>query len=354
MNKKIGILTFQDTTNFGSALQTFGLWYAVHNLGYDVEIIDYICERIHYKEVSSFKKNCLSLKKIIVYLIYNKPKYKNIYKFLYQNSKISEKKYNLQNISVTNELYDLFLVGSDIIWSPSLTYDYTYFLDFVNDDKKKFAFASSVGNKLKEEEKIKVKELINKFQKIAVREIQSKQWLEELCNKKIDIVCDPTMLLTKEEWLRFVGKRIIKRKYVLVYFNDDNNNCLTAAVEYAKKNNLEVYYINYGRRKANTKNISPLTIEEFLSLIFYSEHTFTASYHGLLFSVYFNKPFIYFKRNPVSRMESLAEILEIQNQDGENIDIAKYNPEINWLKINNNVDKFRKKSINKLKEIVGE
>ena len=135
MKKKIGILTFQDTTNFGSALQTFGLWESVNKLGYDVEIIDYICEKIHDAEIPSFKNNKTSLKKILVYLIYGhyyKTKYKNIYKFLYQNSKVSKRKYNMQNINQTNSLYDLFLVGSDIVWSPTLTDDYTYFLDITS------------------------------------------------------------------------------------------------------------------------------------------------------------------------------------------------------------------------------
>ena len=71
MNKKVGILTFQDTANFGSALQTYALWKTVNDLGYDCEIINYICEKINLKEVPRLSK-CKNLKEIICFLLYGK------------------------------------------------------------------------------------------------------------------------------------------------------------------------------------------------------------------------------------------------------------------------------------------
>ncbi len=349
MKNKIGILTFQDSSNFGSALQTYALWKKVNDYGYDCEIIDYICDEIKKNELPSIKLgNIKEIKETIAWFIYGKYYYKkhnNIFNFLTTNAKMSKDKYYKNNISLTNKIYDTFLVGSDIVWSPELTGEYTYFLDFVNKDKKKISFSSSVGNPFNQEEKKNVKKLISSFEHIAVRESQSKEWIEEISHKKIEVVCDPTMLLTEKEWDNFIGKRIIEEKYVLVYFNDHIGKCLNDAIEYANNNNLKVYFINYGRKKSKFETIRPTTIEEFLNLIKYAECVFTASYHGLLFSIYFNKNFLYYNRAHKSRMESLAKILGIEGQDGSKVDIFKYKFDISWNKINEKVDKFREKSL---------
>lgn len=48
---KIGLLTFHDTTNFGSLLQTFGLYKKILDLGYDIEVVDYQCKSIMKREI---------------------------------------------------------------------------------------------------------------------------------------------------------------------------------------------------------------------------------------------------------------------------------------------------------------
>lgn len=357
MNKKVGILTFQDSSNFGSALQTYGLWKKVKELGYEPEIIDYICEKIQKNELpEKIKwKNLKNIKKNITTLLFSKfyfIKHDNLYRFLKENAVITDQKYYTSNIKDTNIKYDQFLVGSDIVWSPSLTEDYSYFLNFVVEEKKKISFASSVGNALTTLEKEKIKPLINRFQTVTVREIQSKEWIEELYHNDVKVVCDPTMLLKREEWEKFAGKRIISEKYVLVYFNSKNNKCLNDAIQYAKKNHLKVYYINYGIKKANFKTIRPETIEDFLSLMLYAEHIFTASYHGLLFSLYFNRPVLFYNRAHKSRMISLSKILEIEDKNGDEIDINKYQVNNDFKKINNKIEQFRKESIDVLEEML--
>lgn len=359
MKKKVGILTFQDSSNFGSALQTYGLWKTVKDLGYDPEIIDYICEKIQNSEVPQ-KINWFDIKKIkenIITCIFKKYyviKHDNLYQFLKTKAKITMQKYDIHNIKETNSKYDQFLVGSDIVWSPTLTEDYSYFLDFVSENKKKIAFASSVGNPFTSQEKRNVKPLLKRFQMIAVREIQSKEWIEELSDKKVKVVCDPTMLLTSKEWNLFAGKRIIHEDYVLVYFNSKNNKCLNDAIAYAKKNHLSVYYIHYGIPKKCFKTIRPETIEEFLSLILYAKHIFTASYHGLLFSLYWNRPVLFYNRAHQSRMISLAKLLEIEDKNGDQIEIDQYQENFDFVKVNHKIEQFRKKSITILQEMLNQ
>lgn len=358
MRKKIGIITFQDSANFGSALQTYGLWYKINELGYDCEIIDYICEKIKDNELphKTSWRDLRTPKKVILNLLFRRfyyRKHDNINIFLKNNAKLSAC-YDIKTIKKTNNIYNHFVVGSDIVWGLSLTNDYTYFLDFVDKKNKKDSFASSVGDPLTLEEKMKIAPLLNDFMHINVREQQSKEWLQDICNKNIDVVCDPTMLLMKEQWIKFVGKRIIKRNYVLVYFNSKDDKCLKDAIKYAKKNNLEVYFINYGIQKSKFKTIRPETIEDFLSLIFYANHVFTASYHGLLFSLYFNVPVLFYNRAHKSRMVSLARMLGITSKNGDEIDIDVYRANDDWKNINYKIADFRNYSITKLKELLNE
>ena len=56
---KIGIITFHDTTNFGSLLQTYGLYKKISDFGYDCDIINYQCENIVKREIPQSFKFCV-------------------------------------------------------------------------------------------------------------------------------------------------------------------------------------------------------------------------------------------------------------------------------------------------------
>lgn len=54
--------------------------------------------------------------------------------------------YSQSSIQNSNEIYDLFISGSDQVWNMKLNReDYNYFLKFVKDDSKKIAYAASFG-----------------------------------------------------------------------------------------------------------------------------------------------------------------------------------------------------------------
>ena len=182
---KVGLLTFHNTNNFGSYLQTYGLYKTVIDMGYDCEIIDYQCEAIVKRENIEKRKLSLNIRGILKDIIVNRvlrKKYKNLFNWLRLHSKISQN-YSKASIMTSCLNYDRILVGSDIVWGMDIIEgDTTYFLDFCNDKNKKLAFASSVGNPWSESDKYIIKPLLKDFNKIAVREDESAQWVEELTN----------------------------------------------------------------------------------------------------------------------------------------------------------------------------
>lgn len=351
--KKIGMLTFCDNTNYGSWLQTYGLYKAVKSLGYDIELIDYHRDNLPCTEIvtcsgivelwNRHKGACLSIimntLKIEFHFKRDKEKY----------MELSKKKYTRKNVRSLNCECDMFLVGSDLVWDIRNAQNYTFMLDFATASKKKIAYGASYGyEKIPNSEKNKFKKYLGRFQKISVREKNSKEELENLLHMQVEHVCDPTMLLSNDEWKKFVQKNKQKEKYVLIYMPDEKGKLVKMAQRYSRISHCKVITIN---RFSGDGNICPLNVQEFLTLIYHAEKIFTASYHGLLFSVYFEKDFAYSNRKPINRMQSVAEILGIEEYEisSKDFDLGK---NVDYTSIKQNEQNFRKKSKNILENIL--
>ena len=354
---RIGLITFHSSNNFGSVLQAYGLYRAVRDFGVDIKIIDYTCEKNFNNEIPHFPKltinpyNCLL--GVARWIISPKRKrYIELQKFLRKHAQLTRRLERSELKKLSSE-FDLFLIGSDMVWEMDLNGgDLTYFLDFENNPSKKIAFASSVGFPWNDKEKGIIKPLLSQFKHIAVRETASANWIEELIGTRSPVVCDPTMLLTREEWITFVSNKRPEEKYVLTYFETDNGDCLDSAIKIAAKNKIKVKRIDVGTKRATEYEvIRPTSIQEFLSLIYYAEAVVTASYHGILFSLYFNKPLVFYLRRQTSRVETLLEKLEIGNCDGRFVDINNL-PKIDYEKINIGIEDYRKESLRYLKRFI--
>ena len=70
--KKVGLLTYHHTTNFGSLLQTFALYKTITEIGYPCEIIDYRNEAVEQREFIKKLYQCRSLREIKHHLQYSK------------------------------------------------------------------------------------------------------------------------------------------------------------------------------------------------------------------------------------------------------------------------------------------
>ena len=119
-NQRVGILTFHRTTNFGSVLQTYGLYKIIQNLGYDPEIIDYRCPAIERREQIQRSKRALSLKGMAKEIFFQPTitKKKNeLLSFVSDNMRMSIPYYP-DTIKEAAQHYDKIIVGSDIFIAP--------------------------------------------------------------------------------------------------------------------------------------------------------------------------------------------------------------------------------------------
>lgn len=349
---KIGILTFQRTSNFGSMLQAFALCKAVRDLGYDCDIVDYTCVAVEDRE--ALHPKFTSLRAIAKFLLFDRKliaKGKELLAFINKQKMLSEKRYSKSELKKACEAYDIFLVGSDIVWDPKITNnDLTFFLDFVPEAKGKIAFASSLGKEpeIGSEFWTAAFNNLKKFDGVAVREQSTAKSFSEQLAKNVEWVCDPTMLLSVEDWNLVTSEKYKEENYVLVYFN--SGTALDDAIAYAKKINAKVYVINYGLPIKGTKNISVKTLEDFLSLIKYAKCVFTGSYHGFLFSIYFKRDFWFYNRAHAERMLSLAGKMGLLSRDRGNAELA-FN-HIDYQYVTPKVVEFRQQSLSWLKNAI--
>ena len=350
---RIGLLTFHDTTNFGALLQTFGLYRKLNDLGYDCKILNYQCANIIKREIPAkfqFSLNFKALAKEILVKSKYRRRYAEMHAFSERYMPKVTQPYNRSSVFNVKEQFDTYLLGSDMLWGLDVTgEDYTYFLDFVPEQISRCSFGTSIGKEWTEKQLLKIKPLVCKFKYISVREDYTSEKLKALLDHDCDVVCDPTMLLTSEEWKEFVSSRYKNKKYVLVYFESEGNKNLQDAREYAAREDLKVYYICAGfSHISGVKKIFPTTVEDFLSLFYYAEAVFTASFHGMLFSLYFNKKLVYYNRRPAYRMITTAKKLEVEHLEGTCLDIRTGFPSIDYLKVNAKIASYRTLSIKKL------
>lgn len=359
---KIGTLTYHDTTNYGAVLQAYALQNKIQDLGYDCEIIDYKCDTITKRyEIIELRKS-KSLKQFVKSLLSNTNKRKLKEKFVNFNKtyqKISSKSYDKSNINNANNDYDKFVVGSDQVWNLELSgEDTTYMLDFVNDDSKKKSYAASFGYCSIPDKYIeKTKKYLSSFENILVREEQGKKIIKDKLNKESEITLDPTLLLNKNEWDSLISNddKLMKKDYILLYIIAPNDEIINFAKKLAKKKHCKILYINHSIFNVfGTKNIKSAGPCEFLKYIKNAKYVVTTSFHGVAFSVNFEKQFFYAlsseSNNFNSRIENLVDILKLQDRKIDK-KIEEYN-DIDYNRVSPILEKERKLSINKLKKVL--
>ena len=237
---KIGILTASRTDNNGTDLQALAMQNLFYRMGAkDVEIIDYICNKIDTSRCIKINAHNLFYLPVILYNRYAHRKFRKL------NFKKSEKTYNADNLHTVP--YNTIVVGSDQIWNLDLTgNDLSFYLPFTNKNVKKYAYAASLGTAKTEkwEKKHHIKDLLCDFTEISVRETTGVNALSRIGIKSQHDL-DPILMGRKEDWLQFITPAIRKR-YILLYLVGYNPMAIEHAQILAKRKGLDVIMLNPG------------------------------------------------------------------------------------------------------------
>lgn len=313
---KIGILTYHRTLNYGACLQAVATRVVLENMGHEVYYVDY-WPKYHKDTYSLFNWTKLKrdnwgqrVKDIASYIRDWKGAKKRINAFqTFLNEYIIPycKPYN------QDEDYDVVIYGSDQIWRKQLGLNnhinWVYFGENSLNSHKQISYAASMGDiNLNEEELVKIKECLSKFEHIGVREENIYSILKSLHLPNVEMTLDPTFLLTSDQWDAIIHtKRLIKEPYALIYqlkpaFTTEEiiNDC--------KRRGLKPVFIqsrfNYKNAKEDWNTVTP---NQFVSLIKHADFCYVASFHGLAFSIIYNKQFFASFRKASNRAETLLK-----------------------------------------------
>lgn len=363
--KKVGITTLNGYINYGNRLQNYALQEVLKSLNFSVETI--------WVKVPYEKYNNTSINEIFTLLIkspskkikllmnrkYKKYKDERIEKFkCFSNNYINETNYVIDENNIMNEelkKFDYFVTGSDQVWNPAYNYGSSiYFLTFA-EKHKRITYAPSFGvSEISPEYIEKYKEWISSMHRLSVREDDGAKIIKELTGREATVLVDPTLLLTKEKWLSIAkeANNKPKGKYLLTYFLGGVPSQYKKQIKkIVKENNLEV--INLGDiREKETYRTGP---SEFIDYINSCSIFCTDSFHGAVFSILMEKPFIVYERmgtslSMFSRIETLLKKFNLESRKAENIKTNEDVFNIDYSHVPKILEFERKKAFDYLKE----
>lgn len=356
----IAILTFQRAYNYGTAFQAYALQYVLQNiLNCNVEIVDYECPFINdlYKPLRLDRRNAnvikAILKSILQYPI-KKRRYNNFNNFLNKHFNLTEK-VDKKSIKKLNDNFDMFIVGSDQIWNDEITgFDETYYLDFVNEDSKKYAYSASFGySEISEAQINKLSEFLNKFANISAREKSAASIISKCTGKFPPITLDPTLLVDRQVWKQLAVNPVGDEKYILVYTIQPPVKLLDFALDLKRKTGLKIIYLNDQIKKIKGMHYkSGVSPEEFLGYFNNAEYILSNSFHGTVFPIIFKKKFfveLEAKTQINIRSQNLLNFLELSSRSELVID--NIDQPIDWVNVNNKIEKLKDYSFEYLKKI---
>lgn len=336
--KSIGIITIHKIYNYGSALQAYALQKACEDLGYKVEIIDYNYPNQAHSNNKYTVRGAQPNEPRWIKMLYALDlirQHRGISAFVGKYQHLSPKQYDSPEILKADApQYDVYITGSDQLWNPRhCNGDPAFMLHFAPNGALKISYAASISaNKLPDELHPLYKELLSRYEHIAVRENSGVQVIKEITGKDATVVLDPTLLLNKEQWNEIASpKRQFKKKYILCYFLNYTFNAFPYVDELAQYMQIQTGYEIVRVARPPHHLFTPHTYykvgaspEEFLALVRDAEMVLTTSFHGTAFAVNYGKPVftVVQERNAsdsrqVSLMHNLgldAQILSIKDE----------------------------------------
>lgn len=309
---KVGIITIIDNDNYGNRLQNYATTSFLKQMDIEVETIR---NDARFNSKSRFVVN----------------KIKNIFKKDKENQNINRIKkfdefnenivFSLNSVNAFTKLdnYDYVIVGSDQVWNPNFgRLRYVDLLKFI-DSKKRISFSASFGvSDIPRKLKYYAGRALKQFKAISVRENTGKKIVEEISGRSdIEVLVDPTMLLTAEEWDKVSKKpgMLKYKKYILNYFLGKlSEKRMDEIKRIAEENDCEI--INILDKESPFYECGP---SEFLYLEKNAFLICTDSFHSSVFAILYNVPFLVFERedsmaNMNSRLDTLLSKFELDDR----------------------------------------
>ncbi|ATD08970.1 polysaccharide pyruvyl transferase family protein [Pseudoalteromonas piscicida] len=346
---KVLVLTFPLINNYGGIIQAYALMKVLTELGFEpvlanlrpesdiLAVTKYVIKRCFLPFSSKHKGSSLNIAD---------PKIKSFIK-----EEISPKTEAIYNFNQLKKLldrneYSCCIVGSDQVFAKLgyPRFEDIYSLGFVNDKVTKIAYAASFGGGEFQGSANKVNyhsKSLKKFKAISVREESGVEVCERTFDVQAEHVLDPTIIIDKSYYIDIIEKYTCERNEgkLFSYILDKENKDYTFIEKVASEKGLELKEVNDGNDSKEKVNI-----EEWLNYIYSSDYIVTDSFHGVVFSIIFNKPFSCIINNKRGADRFLS-LLKLVNLESRILDEHFVDHEIDWHGVNKVLSLLRLNSI---------
>lgn len=322
--KKIQIYTYKHS-NYGAVLQAYALQkYLKNTFEVDVKVVDFTTDA-HLKSDRLIKSTGGIIERIVISLsniLHSSELKRRIRRTISFKEKYYDqtKRYvSVVDLINNNPSADIYITGSDQVFNPNSIYMPVYYLGFKKGNGIKVAYAPSFGiSNFTPDVTEKIQPYIDDFDFISCRETVGADYLSSIVGRKVPVVCDPTLLLTLEEWGEIAKQPSISQKYILVYEINGGDKIIKLAKKISIETGLPIICITsktYKNYKV-LKQVYDAGPAEFVGWFKDADYVVTDSFHGTIFSWIFRKMFFYFLAYEAtsSRARTLLKHLECENR----------------------------------------
>ena len=385
---RIGIMTYYAVHNFGAALQAYALQQNIERFGAKAELLRFY--DTHNESISlsngfsSLKRSLVSLilknKELRSNFIWHFPRYVRLKRFTRPNANgfdsflkeylhtSIEPYYEYEDLIESNKRYCGFIAGSDMVWTPIGQNLSAYFLQFA-DKEKRFSYAPSMTgcHIFSEDDATNIKEYLKGMDFISCREQEGIDYVKKTIGRDATLVVDPTLLFSKEDWCKELNILILKpaKPYILCYnFGGLPQKIEQEVYRIAKEKNMDVRYVPLSHKESDSElklgHFGPYGPREFVELFLNASFCVTNTFHGFLFSLISENPFVVVHREKnnawkanETRISNLMDILGITERYIElDADITENFLTLDYSKLNEKIAERRQSSLAYLKNVV--
>lgn len=365
---KIGILTFPLRTNYGGLLQAYALQTVLKRMDHEVWMIRRE-GRQHgiIKYLRKLKAKIKLLQGIEMAYIFPEQRIileqntsKFVQSYIIPQTIVIEKESLLKRVASELNL-DAYVVGSDQVWR----FDYSsyltnFFLDFVSQSKqvKRVAYAVSFGlNKWNYPEKWtkKCASLAKRFNAISVREDIGVLFCRKYFSVNAVHVLDPTMLLDKTDYMVIADAAQESQSpgnlfyYILDETKEKTNlvDCIESSSSLRAFTVMPLRHATPINLKYHIQDCVFPSVSKWLRAYMDAEFVVTDSFHGTVFSIIFNKPFVVIANmdRGIARIHSLLKMFGLQERLVSSFDERVIKQDIDWNRVNKELNEWKFKSL---------
>lgn len=300
----IGLITVFYSENCGSVLQAYALSQTLHKLEKSVVCID-----------TRSKYSPLTLKNLFLRVgkRFISGDFRGVNHALECHrsfSRVINEYFPFVNMNsaIKDADIDTFVLGSDTLWDVEnghfSAHPELYWPRKIG--KRIVTYGVSVANtQFAQLQKLKYpKESLDTMAAISVRDQHTMNVISALTKNRIEYVCDPTLLVSRECFDSF-WHEVHSEQYLAVYvFEELAEEEIIQIQNFAKSKGCLI--LSIGKNLSWCDKVVAATLQNFISYMSQAEYVVTNTFHGSIFSIIYQRQFVSFAR----KKKKVTEVLQ--------------------------------------------